>query len=152
MWHSHLAFLLSPASGGADQGSTLLRGPPFPLLPLHLPPPPPRRPLRAPPRRPQKTKWRECPRGWSRVPRLAAACPSRTRCSGSSVTTATPGTTWTACTATARTSCWTPMQISTVAAADTAGVGHRPLHQSTLNALIIPQWIMRGKRYIDFFV
>lgn len=89
-------FLLG--SGEDDPGNTLfLKGLPSPLRPLPRPlplPPPPRRP--APPHPPPPTMMKRRRRRWgqwSHARHPDAGCPNRTRCSGSSVTSATLGTT-----------------------------------------------------------
>lgn len=121
-----MLFFIVAADDEADPGST-----PLPSLPFHLPCPR-RRPRPAPHPRPaprllQRTmttttstkRNRGRRRAWSRARRRAVVCRSRTRCSGCSVTTATPGITWTAfrATATVQRSCSTPAPNSTVAAA-----------------------------------
>lgn len=83
-----------------------LHHPPAHLHPHHLPHPPTKMTMKTP---------GSC-RASNRARLLAVASRSRTPCSGSSVTIATPGTIWTAC----RTTCChsTQMQTSTAAAAE----------------------------------
>lgn len=94
-------FSFLEVSDAAAPGNTPSpHGLPCPLRPPRLhplpprPPPPPAPPL--PPRTRTKTTRKRTTwwlARWSRARRRGAGCPSRTRCSGSSVTCATPGTT-----------------------------------------------------------